>query len=359
MHHTFHLTSVATTRSSPFQFTAVANVTYPNVYQRFLDGVDVLNFDLSWIISAGCVVDYDFHSQLLMSTMGPIIAMLLLGATYAIAVRHNSGSEDALRIVLHKHVSMALLLTFLVYSSVSSTLFQMYGCENLDDGKNYLRADYRIECDSSKHKTLLIYTGFMIALYTVGIPALYAGLLFTSRDVLKDHSGREYSLRAKSISDLWKPYKPACFYYEVIECARRMLLAGAVVFIYPNTAAQIAVTLMMAMFFVFVSEGLAPYELSWDRWVNRMGHAIVLTSMYLALLLKVDVSKERASSQKVFEAILVSAHACMVLTVVAEVVLMACRVTRETQKETKPRPRLPKFLETCFDGRWRLPLARR
>ncbi|CAM9568519.1 unnamed protein product, partial [Hapterophycus canaliculatus] len=35
------------------QFASVANVTYPDLYQRFLDGLDVFNFDLGWILSAG------------------------------------------------------------------------------------------------------------------------------------------------------------------------------------------------------------------------------------------------------------------------------------------------------------------
>ncbi|CAN0569333.1 unnamed protein product, partial [Ectocarpus sp. 12 AP-2014] len=45
------------------QFTSVANVTYPNVYKRFLDGLDVFNFDLSWVLSAGCIFDIDFHDR--------------------------------------------------------------------------------------------------------------------------------------------------------------------------------------------------------------------------------------------------------------------------------------------------------
>ncbi|CAN0520317.1 unnamed protein product, partial [Scytosiphon promiscuus] len=123
---------------------------------------------------------------------------------------------------------------------------------------------------------------------------------------------RTQDQHANTISALWGPYKPTRFYYEVIECGRRVLLAGVVVFIYPNTAAQVAVALMMAVFFVFLSEGLAPYESRWDAWLSRTGHAIVFTSMYVALLLKVDVSHERASSQSVFEVVLVSAHVCMI-----------------------------------------------
>ena len=56
----------------------MANVTYPDVYQRFLDGLDVFNFDMSWVLSVGCVFDMDFHDRLLISTIGPIIALLFL-----------------------------------------------------------------------------------------------------------------------------------------------------------------------------------------------------------------------------------------------------------------------------------------
>ncbi|CAN0472731.1 unnamed protein product, partial [Laminaria digitata] len=198
----------------------------------------------------------------------------------------------------------------------------MFACEKLDDGKNYLRADYQIECDSAKHEALQIYAGFMIALYTVGIPVAYATLPLGNREVLADKARRTQDQHVKAISDLWEPYKPGRFYYEVIECGRRVLLAGVVVFIYPNTSAQVAVALIMVVFFVFLSEGLATYESGWDAWLSRTGHAIVFTSMYLALLLKVKVSDERAGSQSVFEVVLVSAHACMIAAVVVESIIV-------------------------------------
>ncbi|CAM9243710.1 unnamed protein product, partial [Laminaria digitata] len=278
------------------QFSSVANITYPDVYQEFLDGVDVVNFDLSWILSTGCIIDVDFHARLLMSTIGPLIGMAVLGATYLEAVSRNRGCDTALDRIRQKHLSMVLLLMFLVYSSVSATLFQMFACDELDDGKNYLRADYRIECDSSRHEALKIYAAFMIVLYTTGIPLYYAILLYTNRDMLTDEFGRDSNVRVKSTTDLWKPYKPDRFYYEVIECCRRIMLAGVVVFIYPNTAAPIAVTILLVVFFIFVSEARAPYSCRQDAWVNRTGNVIIFLSMYVALLLKLDVSNEEDSS---------------------------------------------------------------
>ncbi|CAN0170750.1 unnamed protein product, partial [Ectocarpus sp. 4 AP-2014] len=320
------------------QFTSAANVTYPGVYRRFLNGLDVFNFDLSWILSAGCVMDLDFHDRLLLSTICPIIALLFLAATYSAGWRINRGNAEALQLVWDRHVSMVLLLLFLVYSSVSSVVFQTYACDQLDGGGEYLRADYRIECDSSKHQGFRVYAGFMILLYPVGIPALYGALLFRARDVLeKDPDSREDPPRVVSISSLWKPYRPAVYYYEVIECGRRILLTGLVVFIYPNTAAQIAITLIMTVVFAVLSEAIRPYAQAWDTWVSRVSHAVVFMSVYVALLLKVDVSNEKGSSQKVFEAVLVTAHACMILAVVVETILLGCPSRVKEQDEPVPR----------------------
>ena len=164
---------------------SVANVQYPHEYQRFLDGIKLLDFDLGWILSASCVVNIDFHDRLLFATIGPIVVILLLGMTYYIAARRNRQSEGALQSVQHKHLSAVLLLTFLVYSNVSSILFQTFACEHLEDGGLYLRADYRIECDSAKHETLQVYAAIMIIMYPFGIPAFYATLLLKNRDILK------------------------------------------------------------------------------------------------------------------------------------------------------------------------------
>ena len=317
----------------------MANVVYPDIYQHFLRGLDIFNFDFTWVISASCVVDLDFHDRLLIATLGPIMAMIFLAATYAVAAFKHREVTGALRVVQQKHISMVILLTFFVYSSVSSVLFKTFACDNLDDGKNYLRADYRIDCNSFKHRSFQIYAGFMLLLFPVGIPVLYGSLLVRDRYRLKmDGVEREESIRASFTSDLWRPYRPSVFYYEVVECGRRVLLTGVVVFIYPNTAAQVAVTLMMAFAFTIVSEVLDPYTCRRETWLNRMGHVIVFASMYLALLLKVNVSGERVSSQTVFEGILVAVHACMVMAVVVETFVLAWSL-RACLLYTSPSPR--------------------
>ena len=85
----------------------------------------------------------------------------------------------------------------------------------------------------------------------------------------------------------------------MVECFRRIALTGFAVFIIPDSSAQIAIVLLLAAVFMVVSEILAPFARPVEMWLYRAGHYVVFASMYLALLLRVDVSDERDQSQEV------------------------------------------------------------
>lgn len=215
-------------------------------------------------------------------------------------------------------------MAFLVYSSVSSTVFRMFACDDLDDGFSYLRADYATLCDSAKHEALKRYAPFMIGVYPVGIPLLYAIMLFRDRDVLRDGDRRacKTSLGWQSTAGLWRPYTPSRFYYELVECARRVALTGIIVFTFPNTAAQVATTNVLGFIFILVSWSLDPYVSDMDTWLSRVGHAVVFLSFFQALLAKVDVSGEREYSAEVFGGVLIAVNVLMVLAVAMEAVYL-------------------------------------
>eukprot|EP00752_Nemacystus_decipiens_P005318 g4824.t1 len=318
------------------QFADASGVTYPGAYQDFLSAVDVVNFDLGYVLSAGCLwSNMDFHDRLLVNTLGPLVVVGLLGITYLVAMHRSRalGGDAVVDKIRYRHQTVLLLVTFLIYSSVSSTVFQTFACEKLDDGGDYLRADYNIQCTDAKHKSFELYAGIMIFVYPVGIPLLYAILLFQRRDVLAK-AGADKT-KARSISSLWEPYRPERFYYEVVECGRRIMLTGVVVFIFPNDAAQIAITMLSAFFFLAIFEMLRPYESGSDMWMCRGGHVIVFLSMFYLLLLKVDVSGERSESQDVYGGLLVAAHVLMILAIVVEVAII-CRASRRKQVEEEP-----------------------
>lgn len=303
------------------QFSSVASVTYPALYEMFLALIDVFNFNLGWIFAAGCIIDINFYTNLLVVTVGPLVILGLISMSYIFTVykRRESDPAEYAR-GEYRHGSAVFWTSFLIYSSASSAIFRTFACDDLDNGKSYLRVDHSLECYTLKHAAFVGYASVMMVIYPIGIPVCYALVLYRSRNTLKMGQDRDEDTTISTVKDLWKPYRPKAYYYEVIECLRRATLSGIVVFVYPNTAGQVAVTFLLALFFSTVMMILDPYANIWDTWLARLGHGIVIISMFVALLLKVDLSGEEVLSQDVFAGVLIVGNCAMILAVVAEAV---------------------------------------
>lgn len=323
------------------QFQEVTGVRYPALYKDFLAALDLFNLNVGFILSFACIVRTNYYDQLLYATLGPMVVLAMLGGIYWFAKRRNNHSLAAQRLVKNKHLSIALFLLFLVYSSVSHTIFQTFVCEKLDDGVTYLKADYSLVCTTPTHRAFMIYAAVMVVVYPVGIPAIFSWHLFRNRDILSNRSAESKELEELgAFKDLWEPYKPKMFYFEIIEYTRRVALTGLSVFIYPGSSAQVAIVLLIAASFAMISGVLSPFHRAVDAWLYRAGICVVFLSMYLALLLKVDVSEEDSHSQIVFACLLIAAHVGLILAVVAQSVVWVVehRAIRIAEQKL-PRPR--------------------
>ncbi|CAM9190562.1 unnamed protein product, partial [Ectocarpus sp. 8 AP-2014] len=148
--------------------------------------------------------------------------------------------------------------------------FKTFACDDeAVEGESYLGADYGIQCHTDKHTWYKVYAGIMIMVYPIGIPLLYSVILWRNRESLNppaeastlvDSSANERKiskaykpkLKSEDLEEklekrrrnpdlvpsmfLWKDFGPDMYYYEVVECGRRILLTGVLIFISPNTA---------------------------------------------------------------------------------------------------------------------------
>lgn len=308
----------------------MVNVVYPDVYERFLSVLNLVNFNLGIILSVSCVVDTNFYSRLIFATLAPLVVLGALAATHVISRSRNRHSPEGMQAAKHKHLSIALFIMLVVYSSVSFIIFQTFACETLDDGVRYLRTDYDLTCSADVHTVMQVYAGLMILVYPIGIPAAFAWWLRCNRhDLVKVEvgapgvfSGEVSTLdHLQPMRGLWAPYKPRRYYFEVVECGRRIALTGLAVFIYPGSAAQVALEVVLSAISIGVSDILSPFADSLDGWLYRAGAWVIFFTMYVALLLKVDASSDDSGSQEVFARVLIAAHVGMVFVVVIQGVL--------------------------------------
>ncbi|CAM9843693.1 unnamed protein product [Scytosiphon promiscuus] len=335
-------------------FPSITGADFPPAYSRFLSWIDIVNLDLGSIFSGTCILpQVSFYHRLLLTTLAPLGLVVLLASTYQLAKRRagiGSASMVAKRAAWSRHIAAGLLLTFLVFTSTSTVVFETFACDNeVVEGESYLRADYKLSCDSAEHIWYMVYAGFMIAVYPVGIPLLYAFILYINRESLNprvqvaeavdpdsdssrkakpEHAPKETAEeleeRLKKRMEnpdlvpsmfLWKDFGPDLYYYEVIECGRRILLTGALIFIAPHTAAQAAVACIFAFASLLGFELLRPHLDPADSWLYRLGCVVIFLSNFLALLIKAGAAGE--GNRAVLGGILIAVNVLLILAVLS------------------------------------------
>jgi hypothetical protein len=339
------------------QFISITGLPLPNIYRRFLSWTDVFNLNLGWLLSFGCLTQIDFYQKLLITTLGPFVAAAVLMCTHT-AVRYKNQVQvvtaftshrvtvrtSRLQKALAKHYLVFLAMTFLIYSTVSTTVFQTFACDRTDEDINtavttrYLRADYSIQCDTHEHKIYKAYAAIMIIIYPLGIPALYACLLWRNRGKLssKDDNPIRISNRHRDISlrptrFLWKTYTPNLYYWEVVECMRRLLLTGAIVFIKPGTRAQVTVACVLAVVSLTVALYCQPHVDTLDGQIYTVGALIIFLSMFLSLAMKTNNNNETKDSQNAFAVVLIVLNVIMIGAAVVQMMLVGYRAYMSRQ----------------------------
>ena len=326
----------------PPQFSEIAGSVYPQEYEDFLSTMAVVNVDIGFLLSNACILTTNFYDRLVLATVGPLVILFACACTFIITRRRRRGrNENASEAVLkQKHLSVVLFIVFLVYSSVSFTVFQTFACDGLDDGKSYLRADYSITCYTEIYTVYQTYAILMVFVYPVGIPAFFTWWLVRNRRELENPERQSMS-DLQSYRFLWAAYRPAYYYYEVVEYARRIVLTGAAVFVLPDTPEQVAIVLLIAVIFMFISESFSPFESKLDMWLYRWGNGIILASMYVAFLLKVDLAQDGSQSSSTITVLLIGANVFLLLTVAIQAALLvkAAYVSNIREEHTPVRGR--------------------
>lgn len=174
---------------------SLLSVDFHYAFNSFLDFMGYFTFGFFTAIDLGCYFQYNFYTALRISTLVPptfmvFIDIFLKFKTF-LAVRANSVSPSysyKVRNVDRKR--FFLYISFFVFSTISTQIFQTFVCEEFEDGKSYLVVDSNLECYTTQHKQNMVYAGFMIFLYPVGIPLYYAFHLYRKKKYINPSSSK-------------------------------------------------------------------------------------------------------------------------------------------------------------------------
>ena len=262
----------------------VYGVTMPANFYRVSKPLNLLNFDPSDLpgLNAQCFGMSSFFKQLVARCVAPMVAIVLAFAFFKL--RRRSFKEAT---------PFVLWLTFLVFAMVSSPAFQAFSCEQFGDGADavaYLRADYGVVCwhgpehgahaPTAEWQRIQAVATAIIVIYPVGVPVLYALLLFGSNSPTVQGS----------MGFLTDNYRESVRWWELAEVFKRMLLAGffALPFFNPGTLVQLLLALMATLAFTIVQVNVAPFKQKSDHHFAVCANAALLFVLLCCVVLEQD-----------------------------------------------------------------------
>eukprot|EP00611_Tribonema_gayanum_P004109 TRINITY_DN1330_c0_g1_i18.p1 TRINITY_DN1330_c0_g1~~TRINITY_DN1330_c0_g1_i18.p1 ORF type:complete len:916 (+),score=198.97 TRINITY_DN1330_c0_g1_i18:1218-3965(+) len=329
----------------------ISGAPLPRVYSEFLHYMQFINLNWEWLLSFGCLIQVNFYDTLLLYTLTPmaVLAFLmtpraLLGA--ACTRRRLSPSlRKKLELFQMRDLRLLLIFTFVIFSSVSTQILQTFSCENFGSSESYLRADYSISCNTPAHQAYKIYAACMILVYPIGIPALYAVVLWHERRfvrqalaggdaapgvtaVLRPLSSAQMAEKLAS-SFLSEPYRDRVFFWEVVECGRRLMLTGLMVFITPNSPSQTAVACLLAFVTTFAYVSVHPHLRRLDRGLYILGTYTIFAAFLSTLLMLSEYTS--SYSEDVVGVLLIMLNVTLIV-VPPVVTALSIRASRKTSE---------------------------
>ena len=287
------------------QFENILQIRFPPVFEEFTRWLNsVFNLDALSLVKVGCIVETNFYTRLLVMTITPI-ALTGIIFLFAWVKQMFFSDEDEKKRIRDRAISLFLVLTYMVFVSVSMTVFFTFGCRSYGgNSERFLFLDQSISCETDKHRWFMYYATVMIFVYPFGITALYFRLLWTHRKALVEE-GREKNRKLNKIAFLWDDYEPEMWWFEVFECFRRQMLTGMLVFVSQGSATQIVIAMVLAFLSFGVYLRFTPFIKEEDDVIAISAQVSLFFSLFSSLLIKANIDEEDGYDQYLFGVLMI------------------------------------------------------
>ena len=352
----------------------VYHVPMPDAVKDLLSIFEVLNINIAGLrLPMQCFGLGRFEQQLLFTMIAPcVIAVVIVPGFVIRACCSRSGScLIAVKAGLLSALPWLLILSILVLPMVSSAAFRAFSCEEFQDGRSFLRADYSIECtteahDSEEHNRAKNLAWLALLCYPGGISALYLGLMLCARRAIVEHQPTALS---RALGVLVRDYEPMYFWWELMEAWRKLCLVGFAVLVMPGSIVQLTSAFLFAITYLLIVSVVQPYKSILDNQFAKACNVALIAVFFFSVLFKVSTLGEQAAdvltpqlrSTFDFDAAAVSVGMvfCILGALALATAIVLCQTVAEARRpviqlhSTKTAPDLP----LARDHKWHMFLS--
>ncbi|CBJ32402.1 adhesin-like protein [Ectocarpus siliculosus] len=297
----------------------ITKAPFPPIYEKFLSIIGIFSFDLGWILSAACLTTgIDFYDKLLIVTIGPLVPLFFLGITFFVGSRPAKETNMSPNATAGGAAASGgggrELEEGRVQGASSGSTTSVTSNRGAAARGPSVRSALRAKSGDPKNPEQQRLWGLFARHTTIMLIVLY--LVYTQISTVEQKmSVRDKDQSIAPTSFLWNAYFPKCYYYEVFECIRRLLLTGILVFLVPDTPGQVAFSCIFAILSLMVFELLRPHVNNLDRQLYRTGCLVILFTNFLALVIKSGAADKDSSGSAAYSVALVIVNIMFFLSI--------------------------------------------
>jgi hypothetical protein len=285
--------------------------------------MSVLSLDFGVLLGGFCIADITFYQQLLSSTL------LLLGAVGLVILRSQLTNRQAAakETRAKQGVFVAIYLLLFAYPVLSVKIVEAFACHEVG-GVHFLRADYRVRCDSQEWKAMAAYASVWICAYVIAFPLFVIYKLWSYRG--NATAGQQGSNKPE-LADLrfllhdYKSFAPVLM-WEGIEMIRKLLLSVVGSFWSTKSTMCIAVALLISAFFLCAHLKYRPFKNDALDRIQTMALTMLTLLYFIGVMLKTETVEE--SDREDLGVLMVLLLVSVIMSAVGTAVLEMCTARR-------------------------------
>lgn len=182
-----------------------------------------------------------------------------------------------------------------------------------------------ISCNNSMHSAFKIYAGFMIGIFVMGIPSLYAWLLLSvprhqnspsrmpAQEAVPDQQPAG-TIALDGCNLLKLEYREGCSALEPLQLLRRLVLTSVLLFVAPSDSSNRALfACSMAMLFLLCDLWISPYQNAVSSIMHLISAAIIALTYTLAVLIDGRLLSSQGTAAGFATFVLIAMNAALML----------------------------------------------
>ena len=256
---------------------------------------------------------------------------------------------------IYRNAFFILYVTYLSTCSKTAAVLPL-ACRTLcsddekDDCSRYLKADFGINCDSSRYNRLVI-VGYVAVGYVLFLPAASFLTLFLSQrralqTIRDDYEGGscDDDNEAKSaelltgLRFLFENYRPSAWYWELVDTVRKVILTSGLILIGSESRSYAGIASIISGIYAIAFAVKKPVVDPFENRLMLTSLVVTFTNLGIGAVSKIPsenipTSVDHSVDKIMFELLVVGANASVILLLIGKCLFVSHLLSNSAWKE--------------------------